>query len=141
MCGCVRGTTTTMARGRDGEGGRGEESLDIFRCEATPAPVMDSQQPAASSQDVCLPLYRAAHADEARGRWFCVSRAAIQYPSLQYFWGGIFGARGIVISLSFSRHRVAARPSDIRQTGASVSVGMKHGERGEKKKTHLRWDE
>lgn len=35
----------------------------------------------------------------------------------------------------------AARPSDIRQTGASVSVGMKHGERGEKKKTHLRWDE
>lgn len=24
---------------------------------------------------------------------------------------------------------------------ASVSVGMKHGERGEKKKTHLRWDE
>lgn len=35
----------------------------------------------------------------------------------------------------------AARPSDIRQTDAPVSVGMKHGERGEKKKTHLRWDE
>lgn len=135
MCGCVRGTTMT-ARGRDGEGG--EESLDIFRCEATPAPVVDSQQPAARTS-VCLPLYRAAHADEARGRWPCVSRAAIQYPSLQYFWGGdIWGT-------FIPTPQGAARPSDIRQTDrrmdASVSVGMKHGERGEKKKTHLSWDE
>lgn len=144
MCGCVRGTTiTATARGRDGEGGGGVRKrcrrLDIFRCEATPAPVMDSQQPGRLSASISSGTRRRG----TRPMALCIASChPISEPPV--FWGGgdIWGkGNGNRHLAVVPTPQGAARPSDIRQTGASVSVGMKHGERGEKKKTHLRWDE
>lgn len=123
VSGCVRGTTiTATARGRDGEGGGGVRKrcrrLDIFRCEATPAPVMDSQQPGRLSASISSGTRRRG----TRPMALCIASChPISEPPV--FLGGEYLGQGEWESSSRCRsHATGCGPSIRHQTDGRVCV-------------------